>query len=143
MKFRRVTENNTLIPGILDALAFYPDVFAFRVESEGTRGRRPAVPKGTADILGVVKRRLVMPLSSPGPSLIPGVLDVKASHRLLLYGQSFAVETKDSHGLNCGRKACSCADQRLWRTEWEKRGGLYILAETTQAAVDGVLKFTQ
>lgn len=133
MKFRRVTENNTLIPGILDALAFYPDVFAFRVESEGTRGRRPAVPKGTADILGVVRSLIAHGLSS----ITSGPMGPQA------VGRAFAVETKVSHGLNCGRKACSCADQRLWRAEWEKRGGLYILAETTQAAVDGVLKFTQ
>lgn len=119
MRFARVTENNGVIPSILKALEFYPDVYAFRVESEGTRGRRPAVPKGTADILGVLRRQHFAP-------------DV-------ICGNAFAIETKASHGVDCGRKKCSCVDQREWRKDWEKAGGLYILATTAQQAVDGIM----
>lgn len=122
MRFARVTENNGVIPSILKALEFYPDVYAFRVESEGTRGRRPAVPKGTADILGVHK-----------------TARQDSSGVYFRVGQAFAIETKGTHGLNCNRKGCSCIDQREWRKDWERCGGLYILATDAQQAVDAVL----
>lgn len=117
MKFRRVTENNTLIPGVLDAFAFYPAIYAFRVEAEGRKGQRRLMPKGIADILGV---------------------HCRLSTHATLFGLAFAVETKVSHPPKC--KCESCTAQREWRGEWEKRGGLYILARTVQQAVDGVLR---
>lgn len=115
MRFQRVTENNTLIPGILQALAFYrQQVYAFPVKV-GHRGkiRLDIVPKGIGDILGIVRRSQL--------------------------GQAFAIETKGTHGLNCNRKGCSCIDQREWRKDWERCGGLYILATSVQQAVDAVM----
>lgn len=130
MRFKRVTENNTLIPAILGALDFYREqVYAFRVEAEGRRGLRRLMPKGTADILGVV-RTLV---GHGFTSITAGPVGPQA------VGRAFAIETKGTHGLDCGRKKCSCVDQREWRKDWERCGGLYILADTAQQAVNALL----
>lgn len=132
MKFRRVTENNTLIPGILTAFEFYPDVLAFRVEAEGRKGQRRLMPKGIADILGVRGREVRAELSRN--MLVPGALNFAS----ITIGHAFAVETKASHRPKC--KCESCTAQREWRAQWEKRGGIYVLARTVQDAVDGVLR---
>jgi hypothetical protein len=52
-------------------------------------------------------------------------------------GRAFAIETKLSHP-TC-TPARSCTAQRVWRKEWEKRGGLYVLARSPQEAIDGLL----
>lgn len=117
MKFRRVTENADLIPAILSALAHYPDVFAFQVKAEAKRGKRSIVPKGTADILGLLARW-------------HGLEHEKV-------GIGFAIETKLSHP---NLHTCpSCTAQRAWRKEWERRGGLYVFARSPQEAIDGLL----
>lgn len=126
MIFRRATENNSLIPAIVGALNFYPDVLAFRVEAEGRKGQRRLVPKGTADILGVKRTELHHGLRSiEGPVGAFG------------WGQAFAIETKATHRPTC--KCKSCEAQRTWRIEWEKRGGLYVLARSPQQAIDGLM----
>jgi hypothetical protein len=127
MKFRRVTENADLIPSILAALAHYPDVFAFQVKAEAKRGKRSIVPKGTADILGV-KNAGRLRRQVPGSALLSVEYTV---------GQAFAIETKLSHRVTC--LCLSCKAQRLWRFQWEKRGGLYVLARSPQEAIDGLL----
>lgn len=134
MRFRRVTENNTLIPGILEALLYLPEVFAFQVKAEARRGERSIVPKGTADILGVhlqlIGKRITRDTLLPAGFGAPNPL----VHRI---GQAFAIETKWTHRTAC--KCKSCVAQRTWRELWEKRGGLYILAQSPREAIDGLM----
>lgn len=127
MRFRRATENNSLIPAIVEALNFFPDVFAFRVEAEGRKGLRRLVPKGTADILGVLR-------AGRARQQVPGSALLSAEYTV---GRAFAIETKWSHTWSCG--CASCKAQRSWRLEWEKRGGLYVLARSPQEAIDGLM----
>jgi hypothetical protein len=119
MRFRRATENNSLIPSIVEAVNFFPDFLCFPVKGEGARGKRLVVPAGTADILGVRRSMLTSQL---------------VNYEL---GQAFAVECKGTHLWSCG--CDSCVAQRAWRIEWEKRGGLYILARSPQEAIDGLM----
>jgi hypothetical protein len=128
MIFRRATENNALIPAIVAALAFYPDVMAFPVKGEGAHGKRLVVPKGTADILGIRAK-----------CLHEGQDHVRGTHLRCFrqVGLGFAIETKWTHRPTC--KCDSCEAQRTWRGEWEKRGGLYILARSPQEAIDGLM----
>jgi hypothetical protein len=127
MIFRRATENNALIPAIVAALRHYPEVMAFPVKGEGARGQRLVVPKGTADILGVKYAGM---FTTP----VPGSAFLVRSQKL---GHGFAIETKWTHRPTC--KCDSCEAQRDWRGEWEKRGGLYVLARSPQEAIDGLM----
>jgi hypothetical protein len=129
MIFRRATENNSLIPAIVGALNFYPDVLASRSKAEGRKGQRLVVPKGTADILGISAN-----VRHEFTSMVGGSPFLVRSQKL---GHGFAIETKWTHRPTC--KCDSCEAQRGWRIEWEKRGGLYVLARSPQEAIDGLM----
>lgn len=112
---KRRTENNDLIPAVLTALAHMPEVFAFSVKAEARKGQRRIVPKGTADILGVVCCRVVF------------------APEVSAYGRGLAIETKASHRDAC--KCDSCVAQRDFRTDWESRGGLYLKVRTVEEVI--------
>jgi hypothetical protein len=138
MIFRRATENNALIPAIVGAVNMFPEFLCFPVKGEGARGKRLVVPKGTADILGLRAVLVAIGQAITRASLLPGEFGApNPMATQLRVGQAFAIETKWTHRPTC--KCASCKAQRGWRGEWEKRGGLYVLARSPQEAIDGLM----
>lgn len=114
-----------------DIMLLRINVGKFRPIDGGPRVIQSA-PTGTADFLGVQKKRV--------PREILNILQNELSEHSLLAvlewvasisGAAFAIETKSLRGKQ--REG-----QRNWQAAWEKRGGIYILAKSLDDVYAGL-----